>query len=72
MIDKNEDEKYLFDLNGYLVVEQVLTEDDFAIANEGVDKHLHEGRYRPDEQSRAKGAPSLKGEHGRGELWGCI
>lgn len=68
----NEDKKYLFDLNGYLVVEQVLTKDELAIANEGIDRHLHEGRYRPEEQSRAKDAPALKGEHGRGELRGMF
>ena len=33
-----EDEKYLFDLNGYLIVEEVLTPDEIARANEAVDR----------------------------------
>ncbi len=63
-----EDEKYLFDLNGYLVVEQVLSSEELKAANEAVDHNLHLGKYRSKEASRAIGAPALQSEHGRGEL----
>ena len=35
----NEDEKYLFDLNGYLVIEQVLTSNEVKAANVAIDRH---------------------------------
>lgn len=63
-----EDEKYLFDLNGYLVIENVMTPDEIAQANEAIDRHLDQGRYRPSEQTLAKDAPNLQADHGRGEL----
>ena len=43
-----EDEKYLFDLNGYLVVENVLTENELALANEAVDRHPRQRAYSPE------------------------
>ena len=67
-----EDEKYLFDLNGYLVVENVLTEDELALANEAVDRHLDRGRVRPREQRLDGNSPALEGTHGRGELGSLI
>ena len=30
----NQEERYLFDLNGYLVIEDVLTEEEVALANQ--------------------------------------
>ena len=35
----NEYEKYFFDLNGYLVVEDVLTVDELAKLNESIDQN---------------------------------
>lgn len=35
----NDDEKYLFDLNGYLVLRQVLTAEQVAACNEAIDRH---------------------------------
>ena len=43
----NDAEKYLFDLNGYLVIEDVLTPDEVAFANEAIDRHEDEGRTVP-------------------------
>ena len=34
----NDDEKYLFDLNGYLVIEDVLTMEEIDISNQAIDK----------------------------------
>ena len=56
-----EDEKYLFDLNGYLIVENVLTKDELALANEAVDRHLDKGRVRPREQRLDGDSPALEG-----------
>ena len=36
-----DNEKFLFDLWGYVVVEDVLTSDEVALANEAVDRHAH-------------------------------
>ena len=63
-----DDEKYLFDLNGYLVIENVLTKDDLALANEAVDRHLNQGRIRPREQRLDGNSPTLEGTQGRGQL----
>ena len=57
-----EDEKYLFDLNGYLVIENVLTPDELTQANEAIDRHLKQGRYRPQEQSLTTDAPELQAD----------
>ena len=68
----NADEKYLFDLNGYLVVKNVLTPEEVALANEAIDKHGEQTRIRSREQSFDGGSPDLKGEHGRGDLDGML
>lgn len=47
----NEHEKYLFDLNGYLVVENVLTPDEVALCNEAIDRHADDIRERVGELS---------------------
>ena len=35
----NEEEKYLFDINGYIVVRDVLTADEISAANAAIDHH---------------------------------
>ena len=55
----NADEKYLFDLNGYLVVKNVLTPEEVAIANEAIDKHSEQGRIRPRDQALDGGSSEL-------------
>jgi hypothetical protein len=62
------DEKYLFDLNGYLVVDGVLSPSEVALANEAIDKHAHEIKVRT--ESLADGSAALVGRRGRGELGG--
>lgn len=66
------DEKYLFDLTGFLVLENVLTPDEVALANEAIDRHLDRMRLRPREQSLDGGSEALAGTHGRGELGGLL
>ncbi|SVD00911.1 uncharacterized protein METZ01_LOCUS353765, partial [marine metagenome] len=36
----NQEELYLFDLNGYLVIEDVLTQEEVATANQAIDQNL--------------------------------
>jgi ectoine hydroxylase-related dioxygenase (phytanoyl-CoA dioxygenase family) len=67
-----DDEKYLFDLNGYLVMEDVLTPQEVARANEAIDRHVAQMRLRPREQSLDGGSPALAGTQGRGELGGLL
>ena len=38
----NEDERYFFDLNGYLVVENALTKEELAACNEAIDRLIAE------------------------------
>lgn len=64
------DEKYLFDLNGYLVVENVLAPEEVALANEAIDQRIDQVRIRTD--SLADNSPTLTGDRGRGELGGMM
>lgn len=68
----NDDEKYLFDLNGYLVIKNVLTPEETKRANAIIDRHLDQGRIRPREQSLSGDSPALEGDQGRGELSGLL
>lgn len=47
-LEMTEDERYLFDLNGYLVVRNVLTADQVRRANDIIDAHAHEMVERSD------------------------
>ena len=67
----NDDEKCLFDLTGYLVIEAVLAPEDVAVANEAIDRHQALGRIRPPEESLDGDSPTLRGDKGRGELGEC-
>ena len=66
----NEDEKYLFDLTGYIVVKNVLDEEALARCNEAID-HYGSG-IRERTQSLAGSATALRGITGRGELSGML
>ena len=63
----NEDEKYLFDLNGYLLLKEVLTEKEVARLNEGIDHHGEQ--MEPIDQSLAGGSEALEGSARRKD-WG--
>ena len=68
----HEDEKYLFDINGYIVVRDALSPEDIALCNEGIDRHTENIRERTGELSLAGGSSALKGETGRGDLGGAL
>jgi hypothetical protein len=40
--EMTDDERYLFDLNGYIVVRNVLTPQQVQQAHDAIDKHAHE------------------------------
>ena len=67
-----DEERYLFDLNGYIVLENVLTPKEVADANAAIDCHIDKMRVRPPEQSLSGESPGLKGEFGRGEMGGML
>ncbi len=68
----NEHEKYLFDLNGYLVVKNVLTPDEVALCNEAIEHHAGAIRERGGELSLSGGSKTLEGITGRGDLGGML
>lgn len=68
----NDTEKYLFDLQGYLVVEGVLSADEVARANEAIDRHVDGLRERTGELSLSGDSTTLKGTTGRGDLGGLL
>jgi hypothetical protein len=73
-----EDEIYLFDLNGYIKLEGVLTPDQVDLGNRAIDHHLETGictmSERPPEQSLSGGSPEMAGSSRRKHLQGppCV
>jgi hypothetical protein len=61
-----EDEKYLFDLTGYLVVPEVLTPVEVARCNEAIDRHAD--RMVEEERSLDGGSEALEGSSRRRNL----
>ena len=59
----NDTEKYLFDLNGYVIVEDVLSADEVARCNQAIDHHAEGIRERPGELSLSNDSTTLKGDH---------
>jgi hypothetical protein len=68
----NEDEKYLFDLNGYLTINTVLTSNEVTFCNEAVEHHADQICERVGEHSLSGGSKTLKGLIGRGDLGGIL
>ena len=67
-----EEEKYLFDLCGYIVVRNALSPEDIALANEAIDRHAENIRERIGGLSLSGGSQALKGSTGRGDLGGAL
>ena len=63
-------EKYLFDVHGYLVIEDALSPEEVAAANAAVDHHAGEIGIRPNDL--ANGSTTLRGKTGRGDLGGML
>ncbi|MBK34727.1 MAG: hypothetical protein CME26_04245 [Gemmatimonadetes bacterium] len=68
----NERQKYFFDINGYLVIEDALTSDEVAALNEAIDQNPDRIKIRPPEQSLAQGSSALVAKQGRGDLGGML
>jgi hypothetical protein len=65
----NETEKYLFDVHGYLLIENALSADEVAAANEAINAHADEIQYTSE---FAHGSPTLMGQRPRGDLTGML
>ena len=52
IVEMTEDERYLFDLNGYIIVRGVLTPEEVKMANAAIDNHAHEMIERADASLR--------------------
>ena len=63
-------EKYLFDVHGYVVIESALSSDQVAAANAAVDHHADQISLRPNDLAR--GSKTLTGSQGRGDLGGML
>lgn len=73
-IEMTEDERYLFDLNGYLIIRGVLTPEEVEEANAAIDNHAHEMVERSDSSLRnAKEGTRFFGQGpGRMDLGRCL
>ena len=66
------DEKYLFDINGYIAVRKVLSKEEVRKANEAIDKHAGQIHERTGKLALSKDSTTLKGITGRGDLGGML
>lgn len=65
-----ESEKYLFDVHGYLVIENALTSAELDAANAAVDANADRINIRPNDLART--SRTLQGSKGRGDLGGLL
>jgi len=69
----SEEEKYFFDLRGYLVVRGALSADEVKACNDAIDHYGDEIRTRSIEDGGlARGSSALTGKEGRRELTGML
>ena len=64
----NEDQKYLFDLTGYLIIENALTAEEVAACNAAIDNHIEALRER--DSSLAGGRQHSLAQH-IAWIWGA-
>ena len=65
----NEDQKYLFDLTGYLIIENALTAEEVAHCNAAIDHHIEGLRER--DTSLSGGSAALAGTAHRMDMGAC-
>ena len=65
-----EAEEYLFDVQGWLRIPQVLSADELVAANAAVDHHADRITIRPNDLARD--SPALTSTTGRGDLGGML
>jgi ectoine hydroxylase-related dioxygenase (phytanoyl-CoA dioxygenase family) len=68
----NEYQRYFFDLNGYLVIEDALTPEEVAACNAAIDANQERVRRRTGDQLLSGGSSALVGKEGRGDLGGML
>ena len=68
----NDTQKYLFDLQGFLVVEGVLSKAEVAAANDAIDRHTDGIVERVGGVSLSSDSKTMQGETGRGDLGGPL
>ena len=68
----SDDEKYFFDLTGYLVVENALTAEEVAECNAAIDHFQERIKARALERPLSAGSSALEGRSGRLELTGML
>ena len=66
-----DDERYLFDINGYLVVRAALPAEDVALANAAIDRHAGEIRERVGEDSLSRRLGGAARQHRPRRPGGC-
>eukprot|EP00588_Corethron_pennatum_P033783 CAMPEP_0194350094 /NCGR_PEP_ID=MMETSP0171-20130528/107451_1 /TAXON_ID=218684 /ORGANISM="Corethron pennatum, Strain L29A3" /LENGTH=108 /DNA_ID=CAMNT_0039117609 /DNA_START=557 /DNA_END=879 /DNA_ORIENTATION=- len=73
-VEMSDDEKYLFDLNGYIILRGVFTPEEVAEANASIDRHLDQMMERIDPELRNTKAGPLRGDEskGRKDLGGIL
>jgi ectoine hydroxylase-related dioxygenase (phytanoyl-CoA dioxygenase family) len=71
-IHLNDDQKYFFDINGYLVIEDALARDEVHVLNEAIDENANRIRIREGDALLSGGSSELKGRQGRGDLNGML
>ena len=65
-------EKYFFDVNGYIIVEDILSAKQLRALNEAIDHNPDRIRLRQGELSLSRNSPALEGTHGRGDISGIL
>jgi ectoine hydroxylase-related dioxygenase (phytanoyl-CoA dioxygenase family) len=68
----DENLRYLFDLNGYVVIDDALAPEEVAACNEAIDRNRERVRIREGEQLLSGDSSVLRGERGRGDLGGML
>ena len=66
-----EEEKYFFDLRGYLVVRDALSQELVDTCNASID-HFYDRLVFNEKGSRTGQSSALSAEEGRGEIWGLL
>jgi len=65
-------QRYFFDLNGYLVIEDALSTEEVAACNAAIDANPERIRRRSGEQLLSGGSRALQAEQGRGDIGGML
>jgi ectoine hydroxylase-related dioxygenase (phytanoyl-CoA dioxygenase family) len=72
VVPMSDEEKYFFDLTGYLVVENALTPAEVTACNDALDHYRERIKPREREKSLAGGSTALEARSGRLELTGML